>query len=118
MVREFTNEQQALAISNSLDLHITKKNGVYIVGNDALEICERYGMRRHLDVFYDAEMFHLCFSEIRTKYLSIVDASSIEIPYGLKNCALCLVDAVSLECLPESRMVSNPVIICLRTASL
>ena len=59
MIREFKLEDEALALAQALGLFITKKNGVYVVGNNESEICEKYNMGfwKGDDIFYDTELF-------------------------------------------------------------
>ena len=42
MIKEFNNETQAKAVSDSLGLFMTKHRGVYIVGNNKEEILALY----------------------------------------------------------------------------
>ena len=88
MIREFKLEDEALALAQTLGLFITKKNGVFIVGNDKSEICKRYNMGfwTEDDIFYDAELFSTLWHTIRIRDESIVDARGMELPYGIKSC--------------------------------
>ena len=85
MIREFKLEEEALALAQTLGLFITKKNGVFIVGNDKSEICEKYNMGFWEEdcIFYDAEIFDF-LGYIRDR--SIIDARDLELPYGIKSC--------------------------------
>ena len=42
MIKEFNNESQARALADSLDLFMTKCKGIYIVGSNKDEICDKY----------------------------------------------------------------------------
>ena len=86
MIREFKSEDEALALAQTLGLFITKKNGVFIVGNNELEICDKYNMYFNWrdGIFFDAEVFDFIL-HIRDK--SIIDARGMELPYGIKSCS-------------------------------
>ena len=88
MVREFKSEDEALALAQTLGLFITKKNDVFIVGNNKSEICEKYNMGfwTEDDIFYDREVFDTMGGVISIGDKSIVDARCIELPYGIKTC--------------------------------
>ena len=88
MVREFKSEDEALALAQTLGLFITKKNGVFIVGNDKSEICKKYNMGfwEKDYIFYDREVFDTMGGIIYIRDKSIVDARGIELPYGIKTC--------------------------------
>ena len=90
MIKEFKDENQAKAIADSLGLLMTKYKGVYIVSNNKEEILARYnlGYNSEENVFYDKEVFE----EDEDGYIvirdrDIVDASSIELPYGIRDCS-------------------------------
>lgn len=88
MIREFKLEDEALALAQALGLFITKKNGVYVVGNNESEICERYNMGFWGEdcIFYDAEIFDVQCRVIKIRDQSIIDARGVELPYGIKSC--------------------------------
>ena len=99
MVREFKSEDEALALAQTLGLFITKKNGVFIVGNNKSEICEKYNMDfwERDGIFYDAELFSTLWHTIRIRDESIVDARAIELPYGIKSCCEMFLDCSRLK---------------------
>lgn len=106
MTKEINNEVNAIAISNTLGLHITKKNGIYIVGNDVGEICRRYNMGYCDDeeIFYDNDYFALITDHnqniitIKDKY--IVDASKLELPYRITDISFMFEGTSRLEIPP------------------
>ena len=106
MTKEFNREQQAKALAESLGLFITKCRGIYIVGNDRDEICKKYNMGYlgRDNIFYDKEIF---VPDLTTGYIhleikdrKIVDASNIELPYGITNCSDMFRHCESLEIPP------------------
>lgn len=105
MIREFNNELQAKAIADSLGLVITKYKGVYIVSNNREEIYNSFrynlGYYDEGDIFYDKELFKISdFLFLAIKNKNIVDASSIELPYGIKNCSQMFMYCTSLKVPP------------------
>ena len=103
MIREFNNEPQAKAIAESLGLLITKYKDIYIVGNNKEEILANYGLGYYSmgDIFYDKAIFEIgedSLLAIRNK--NIVDASSIELPYNIKDCAYMFWGCTSLKVPP------------------
>ena len=103
MIKEFNNEVQAKAIADSLGLFITKYKGVYLVSNSKEELLANYnlGYFQKEGVFYDKEVFkENMLGFIVIKDTTLVDASSIELPYGLKNCACMMLNCTSLKVPP------------------
>ena len=105
MIKEFNNELQAKALADSLGLFITKHKGVYIVSNNREEIYNSFrynlGYYDEGDVFYDKELFKISdFLFLAIKNKNIVDASSIELPYGIKNCSQMFMYCASLKVPP------------------
>ena len=99
MIKEFNNEPQAKAVAESLGLIITKYRGIYIVSNSKEEIIANYNLGYDIDenIFYDKELFEaddFLFLVIKNK--NIVDASLIELPYGIKDCARMFMNCTSL----------------------
>ena len=91
MIKEFANEAQAKALAESLGLFITKKNGVFIVGNTKEAICRKYNMGfwDEDEIFYDNRFFKVIEygenkGELRIRNQKIKDARNIELPYGIK----------------------------------
>lgn len=91
MVKEFTDGSQALALAQSLGLFMTKKKGVYIVGNTKDEICKKHNMGfwDKDEIFYDADIYEVenteNDSELRVRNRKIKDARDMELPYGIKH---------------------------------
>ena len=102
MIKEFNNELQAKAIADSLGLFITKYKGVYIISNSKEELLANYnlGYFQKEDVFYDKEVFVGNWNFIVIRNASLVDASSIELPYGLTDCACVMWNCTSLKVPP------------------
>ena len=103
MIKEFNNEPQAKAIAESLGLLITKYRGIYIVSNSKEELLARYNLEYYSreNIFYDRDVFatsgggYLVISD-----KNIVNASAIEIPYGLKSCPCMFFGCTSLKVSP------------------
>ena len=102
MIKEFKDETQAKAIAESLGLIITKYKEVYLVSNSKEEMLARYnlGYFQKEDIFYDKEVFKENWGFIVIKDTTLVDASSIELPYGLKTCACMMWNCTSLKVPP------------------
>ena len=103
MIKEFKDESQAKAIADSLGLLITKYRGVYIISNSKEELLANYnlGYFQKEGIFYDKEVFkENTLGFIVIKDTTLVDASSVELPYGLKNCACMFSDCISLKIPP------------------
>ena len=99
MIKEFNNELQAKALADSLGLLMTKYRGVYLVGNSKGEMLAKYNIGFHSkeNVFYDKELFEADASGFLViKNKNIVDASLIELPYGIKNCVRMFMNCTSL----------------------
>ena len=101
MIKEFNNESQARALADSLGLFMTKCRGIYIVGSNKDEICEKYNMGYwgDDDVFYDKEIF-VGSRYLKIKDKDIVDASTIELPYRVIHCSRMFRDCEALEIPP------------------
>ena len=119
--KEFNNELQAKALADSLGLLITKYKGVYIVSNSKEEMLANYGLGYYQeeDIFYDKEVFR----EDKYGYLiiqdrGIVDASSVDLPYNLKDCSYMFEGCSSLKIPPIIPAGVRVAITCLMTASL
>ena len=103
MIKEFNNESQTKAIADSLGLFMTKYKGVYIVSNSKEELLANYNLAYYSKegIFYDRDIFEedgFTYLVIRNK--DIVDASLIELPYGLKSCATMFSGCTSLKVPP------------------
>ena len=104
MIKEFNNESQAKATADSLGLIMTKYKGVYIVSNNKEEILANYGLGYNSgeNVFYDKEIFgedEEGYIIIRDK--DIIDASSVELPYNIRDCSYMFWLCASLETPPK-----------------
>ena len=104
MIKEFSNESQAKAIAESLGLIITKYRGIYIVSNSKEEIIANYNLGSYPEgnAFYDRKMFKIDedgFLVIKDK--EIVDASSVELPYNIKDCSYMFYGCSLLEISPK-----------------
>ena len=102
MIKEFKDELQAKAVADSLGLFITKYKGVYLVSNSKEEIPARYnlGYFQKEGVFYDKEVFKENWGFIIIREASLVDASSIELPYNIRDCSCMLWKCTSLKVPP------------------
>ena len=103
MIKEFKNESQAKAIADSLGLFITKYKGVYLVSNSKEELLANYnlGYFQKEGVFYDKEVFKENWGFIVIRNRGVVDASSVELPYGFTDCACMLRNCTSLKVPPK-----------------
>ena len=115
MIKEFNNESQAKATADSLGLIITKYKGVYIVSNNKEEILANYGLGYNSgeNVFYDKEIFgedEEGYIIIRDK--DIIDASSVELPYNIRDCSYMFWLCASLETPQKSQKVLGCVTVC------
>ena len=103
MIKEFKDELQAKAVAESLGLLITKYKGVYIVSNSKEEILASYNLGYHNgdNIFYDRDILKEDgFGFIVIKDTTLVDASQIELPYGIKDCSYMFRGCVSLKLPP------------------
>ena len=103
MIREFNNELQAKAIADSLGLFITKYKGVYIVSTNEEELLANYGLGYYQeeDIFYDKEVFEIGEDDyLCIKNKEIIDASSIELPYSIRDCSYMFWACTSLKIPP------------------
>lgn len=104
MIKTFLDEQRALAVAHTLGLFITKKNDVYIVGNDKSEIYREYHMKFLEEdcIFYDLELFYTDEDDLlRISNDRIVDASNLELPYGITECSHIFEDCKHLRVPPK-----------------
>ena len=104
MIKEFKDELQAKAVADSLGLFMTKYKGVYIVSNNKEELLANYGLGyfQKEGVFYDKEVFKEDeFGFIVIKDTTLVDASSVELPYRIRNCSYMLWNCTSLKVPPK-----------------
>ena len=90
MIKELNNELQAKALADSLGLIITKYKGIYLVSNSKEEMLDSfrynlgYGPRE--GILYDRDIFKGDeYGLIVIRDTTLVDASSIELPYGIKG---------------------------------
>ena len=125
MLKEFNNEVEAIALSRMLNLHMTKVGSVFMVGNNVDEICKRSGFSyfKPQDVFYDPNIFVEEETQARVKRIvlalkdkSIVDASSLELPYGITNINRMFQNCEKMEYAPiipaSVRMASHTFLNC------
>ena len=104
MIKEFKDELQAKAIADSLGLLMTKYKGVYIVSNSKEELLVNYGLGYYQeeDIFYDKEVFEIGEDDyLYIKNKEIIDASSIELPYSIRDCSYMFWSCDSLETPPK-----------------
>lgn len=103
MIKEFKDELQAKAIADSLGLLITKYRGVYTVSNSKEELLINYNLGYFPEegIFYDKEVFEIGEDDyLCIKNKEIIDASSIELPYSIKDCSYMFWACISLEIPP------------------
>ena len=103
MIKEFNNELQAKAIADSLGLFITKYKGVYIVSNSKEELLAKYnlGFYSRENIFYDRDILKEDADGLLVvKNKNIIDASSIELPYRIRNCSCMFAERTSLKIPP------------------
>ena len=103
MIKEFKDEFQAKAIAESLGLIITKYRGVYTVSNSKEELLVKYNLAYYSKdgIFYDKEVFEIGESDyLCIKNKEIIDASSIELPYSIRDCSYMFWACTSLEIPP------------------
>lgn len=125
MLKEFNNETEAIALSRMLNLHVAKVGSVFMVGNNVDEICKRSGFSyfKPQDVFYDPNIFVEEETQARFKRIvlalkdkSIVDASSLELPYGITNINRMFQNCEKMEYAPiipaSVRMASHTFLNC------